>query len=585
MSSPPKKSDIEASFAALSAPAYDPKAAATRERDKKKQKTDFGSLKRELGRDDRRREGPGVTDYIVDVCVPVLVYMMVLSVGFFLLDVRFIYTAREHVSMRVFTFFMLMGVVALNRLVARDNTGDSYGYAIVFAGLVGFYTVVTTGAYGVGSFAGGYFDKPGWALLFNITAVVAAWWVANRLVHECSVDENRTAGDIGILTGTLRNLRQSIARSGASAPKKSWKDQYLLPSIEIEAYDPHDWKEQAPKKAGPPLKAVERLSRRHPGISIFYFAVPAMLIFTLGLPVLLRGGPPFMHAGHVYVGAFTLCALTLLLLTSLGGLREYFRSRRVPLPLGIGLFWAGLGGFMVIAVAVGALQMPMPRMPTPAYVEQHEIDPWSTVGERFELTPAAAGVADQVQQSKIIERVSQAVLAMFILFGLYSALRGLSILAGEIGKRRDRYPRWIVRLFDWLDRILERIVSLPEVRQKFRRGRPSAANAASTKFRNPMAGEGAEGKTEDVQRYIAHAFDALCALGEDLGRARRRDETPYEYLRHLPRELTPLKRESGEVVEWYVRSAYSTVPPDATILDRLRKFWFEYDRLRRRYIR
>jgi hypothetical protein len=133
--------------------------------------------------------------------------------------------------------------------------------------------------------------------------------------------------------------------------------------------------------------------------------------------------------------------------------------------------------------------------------------------------------------------------------------------------------------------VLERIISLPEARTILRSARPSAANAASTQFRNPMAGEGPEGRTEDVQRYVAHSFDALCALGADLGRPRRKDETPYEFLRHLPREMTPLKKEAAEVVELYVRSAYSPIQPDAAILDRLRKFWFEFERMRGRYIR
>ncbi len=590
MSSPPKKSDTETSFAALSAPAYDPKTAAARERDKKKQKTDFRSLKRELGRDDRRHQYRTATDYIIDGITPFLIFWMVWSVMFYLLDVRYIYTEVHDMNIRVATFCLIMGVVALNRLVAQDNTDDSPLYVFGLMTVTALYTLASTKSYGVGSFAGSFGDGPWISLFFNIFIVSFLWWVTNRLVHECSVDENRTAGDIGIMTGTLRNLRQSIGRTSAAKAASSaampMKDQYLLPSIEIEAYDPHDWKDQKLQKAqeGPPKKSVERLSRRHPGISIFYFAIPAMIIFTLGLPVLMRGGDTFVLAGHFYVGLFTSCALLLLLLTSMGGLREYFRARSVLLLASIGPFWAGLGLFMVLLVVLGALQFPYPAMPKPAYIEGHERDVWNK-SSTFELKPLAFTAADQIQQSRIVERVSQAVIVVLIVFCLYSALRGLTILAAEVGKHRGQYPDWVLNFFDTLDRILEKIVSLPEIGQKIRGGRPSASNAASTKFHNPMAGEGTEGKTEDVQRYIAHAFDALCALGADMGRPRRKDETPYEYLRRLPRELTPLKRESAEVIEWYVRSAYSAVPPDATVLDRLRKFWFEYDRLRRRYIR
>ncbi len=583
MNSPPKKSDTDTSFAALSSPAYDPKAAATRERDKKKQRTDFRSLKKQLGPTKRRSEGKTPTDWIIDAVIPCLIFVMMNAVVTYLLNVRFIYTAREHVSLRLVAFCLILGVVAVNRLVARDNTGESAIYVMVLGMVTVLYTLVTTTAYEVGSVAGSFMDRPGVAVLFNITVVVAVWWTTNRLVHECCVDENRSAGDIGILTGTLREFRRSVARDTKAAVARK-KEDYLLPSIEIHAYDPHDFKETVQQKAPPP-KPTERLGRRHPGISIFYFTVPAMAIFALGLPVLMRGGPGFVGAGHVYVGMFIICALLLLLLTSLGGLRQYFRARRVQLPAGIGLFWGGLGVFMVVTVTVGAFYLPLPAMPNPAFIEQHEIDPWSTFGERFELTPYAATAAERIEQGKIIDRVGLVVLAVLILFGLYALIRGIGMIAAGIGSQRDAYPAWIVKLFEWLDRVLARLISLPEATFATRHARPSAANALSTKFKNPMAGEGAEGKPEDVRRYVAHAFDALCALGEDMGRPRRKDETPYEFLRHLPREMAPLKKDAAEVIELYVRSAYSPIPPSAEILDRLRKFWFEFERVRNKYLR
>jgi hypothetical protein len=583
MSSPPKKSDTDGASAGPASPAYDPKAAAKRERERKKQKTDFHTLKRELGPEDRRHQYRTATDYIIDGFTPFLIFLMVWAVVYFLLDVRYIYTEVHNMNLRIAAFCLIMGVVALNRLVAKDNSQDSPLYIAGLVMVTALYTLATSSMYGVGSFGGSFLDRPWIGTFFNIVVVSILWWVTNRLMHECSVDENRSAGDIGIVTGTLRNLRRSIARADAPKAKKSRKDDYLLPSIEITAYDPHEWKEEK-SKAAPSPKSVERLSRRHPGMSIFYFAVPSIAIFALGLPVLLRGGDPFVLAGHFYVGLFTISALLLLLLTSMGGLREYFRSRRVYLPAGIGYFWAGLGLFMVLVVALGALQFPYPAMPAPAYIAGHEKDVWNKTST-FELKPIASTAAEQIQQSRVVERVSQVVMALLVLFGLYSALRGTTILAAEIGRNRDRYPAWVLRFFAWLDRVLERIVSLPEARSILRPGRPSAAAASSTKFRNPMAGEGPEGRPEDVRRYVAHSFDALCALGEDLGRPRRRDETPYEFLRHLPREMTPLKKEAGEIVELYVRSAYSLIPPDAAILDRLRKFWFEYERLRRRYIR
>jgi hypothetical protein len=513
---------------------------------------------------------------------------MVYSVTFFLLNVRFIFTAREHESLRIVAFCLIMGVVALNRLIARDSTGDSWIYAFGLAMVTAVYTLVSTGR--VGSFGDSFLNGPIWSLIFNSVTIFGLWWITNRLVHECSVDENKTAGDVGILTGTLRDFRQAIQFEGSEdaatvkRKKRRSRQHELYRTTEIEAFDPTEWKpeEKSENRAEPPTK---RLSRRHPGISIFYFAVPSMIIFALGLPVLMRGGTAFVLAGHVYVGLFTVCALSLLMLTSLGGIREYFRARRVHLPAGIGPFWAGLGLLMVVIVAVGAFQLPMPNMPAPAYIEAHEVDPWAFTGQRFELEPFEATAAQQLQQAKVLQRVSSVVFAAIIVFAVFAAIRGIGVVAAAVGQRRDVYPEWVIRLFNWLDGVLARLVTLPEIIPAVRYGYPNRANARSSQYQNPMAGEGGTSGSSDVGRYLATSFDALCALSEDMGTPRGKDETPYEFLRKLPREMKPIREEAAEIVELYVRSAYSPIKPDPKVFDRMRKFWLAYEQIRKRYIR
>ena len=570
---------------------YDPKDAAKREREKKRKRTDYRSLRAELPPDERRHEGRNLTDLIIDASIPFLIFLMVFSVVFFLLNVRFIYSAQEHPSMQIAAFCLIMGIVALNRLIARDNTGEGPIYFAGLAMVTGLFTVATTAGYDVGSFAGSFMDNTGWALVVNITIVCLLWWVTNRLTHECCVDENTSAGEVGIITGTLRNLTQAIQFEGSGRPaapstkKSKSRHHELYRTSEIEAFDPTEWKPPSQGDGRPSEAPTKRLRKRHPGISIFYFSVPVMATFVLGLPALMRGGDAFVLAGHVYVGIFTLCALTLLMLTSLGGIREYFRSRRVHLPPGIGPFWAGLGFFMVLVVAVGALQFPMPAMPAPAYVGEREQDLYTRSDRLFDLTPVTVSAAQQVQQGKVIQRVTYLVLAALILFSAFGATRSVGLIAGAIGRRRDLYPEWVIRLFNRLDKLLERIVSLPEIVPSIRYGYPRAVNARSTRFSNPMAGEGATAKSEDIQRYVTSSFDALCALADDMGSPREKDQTPYEFLRTLPREMKSIGEEAAEVVELYVRSAYSPVQPDPKVLDRLRKFWIAYDQIRKRYIR
>ncbi len=568
---------------------YDPAEAAKRERAKKRKRTDYRSLRAELPPDERRHEGRTVTDLIIDALIPLLIFLMVFSVVYFLLNVRFIYSAQEHPSMQVAAFCLIMGIVAVNRLIARDGSDEGFMYLAVLIMATGLFTVATTVGYDVGSFAGSFLDNTGWELVLNIGIVSALWWVTNRLVHECCIDENHMAGEVGILTGTLRNFRQAIRYTGPDgaikpAKKRKSREHELYRTSEIEAFDPLDWKlpvEGAQSTVQAPSK---RLSKRHPGVSIFYFSVPVMAIFALGLPALMRGGRPFVLAGHFYVGLFTLCALTLLMLTSLGGIREYFRSRRVQLPAGIGPFWAGLGMFMVIVVAVGALQLPMPRMPAPAYVGEREMDLYTKSDRGFDLTPVMVSATEQVEQARVIERVTYVVVAALILFALFGIVRTIGMIAGAVGSRRDVYPEWVIRLFNWLDRVLEKLVSLPEIIPAVRYGYPRMANARSTPYRNPMAGEGTAGSAE-VGRYLAVSFDALCALSEDMGTPRFKNETPYEFLRKLPREMKPIREEASEIVELYVRSAYSPIEPDPKVMDRMRKFWLAYEQIRKRYIR
>ena len=582
-----KKTD----FQSLSAtPDYDVAEAAAREREATKVRTDFQSLKAQLPEDRPRWRQRTATDHIIDAMTPLLIFVMIYTLVFYLLDVRFIYSEVHDANLRGVAFLMVMGIVALNRLIARDGSEESFLYIILLGGAIGFYTWTTTSAYDVGSIAPGFMNRPGVAALFNMTMVGLLWWATNRLMHECCIDENKTAGDIGILTGTARNFQRSIRRSPEVkkqiAESRRAKD-HLLEANVIDPIDPHDFKPAEEKKAELPSPGSpsERLSRQHPGISIFFFSVPAMAMFVFGLPVLRNGGDDFVRSGHVYVGVYTICALALLMLTSLGGLREYFRSRRVEFPAGIGWFWVGLGTIMIAAVMTGALQLPLPDLPRAAVVEEHVYDYWRP-NSTFELVVSpGASTANLIEQTRTVERIGQFVLLAMGLFLLFSAARGIGALAGVLGRNRDYFPPWVIDLFDDLDTFLERVIRLPELPKRIRplRVRPNVAR--STPFHNPMGGEGDVGTGENARSYIAHSYDALCALADDLGVPRYPDQTPYEFIQGFPKELRGLRQEAHELTVMYVRSEYSELPLDEKTMDRLRRFWMTYERVRGRHIR
>lgn len=288
-------------------------------------------------------------------------------------------------------------------------------------------------------------------------------------------------------------------------------------------------------------------------------------------------------AGHFYVGLYTVTALFLLLLTSLGGLREYFRSRAVYFPAGIGWFWVGLGAIMVAAVVTGATQLPKTGLPDMAVIGDHEIDFW-TKDSNFKLKSYGANAAQIAQQSQVVDRVGQGVLVFLGIFIAFGALRWLGEFAATVGRHRSKFPQVVVRFFNWLDRFLERRLRMPKLPTFRPRKRIRADRSVSNAYHNPMRGEG-QGSGADVRSFVASSYEALCALAYDLGVPRGHDQTPYEFIESFPAELDGLREEARELTELYVLAEYSLHPTTEQSLDRLRKFWIAYERVRKRYIK
>ena len=533
--------------------------------------TDFKSLTGGGPQGPKPYQRRSPTDWLLEFLTPFMILIMVASVVFFLLDVRFVYTEVHDWNLRMVAFFFILGVVSLNRLIARDGRDESILYFVALAGAITMYTMATTTAYDVGSVGGKFMNRPGVALAFNLSVVMFIWWLANRLTHECCVDENYTAGDIGILTGTVRRFKEKAERKTA-AP---------ILDTTLDAIDPSEWKKPEKKGPKPAYGATQRLSKRHPGISILYFSVPVMIAFALGQRVVQHGGESMLLAGHLYLACYTVSALSLLMLSSLAGLRDYFRARRVKLPGTLGPFWIGLGSVMVVMVLFGAAVLPGPDLPPIAYVAEHQYDPWNQ-GSTFQLKSIVTPAVDVVQQNHVVEYIGTGVLICFGLFFAFALLRGAGLVAAYIGRNRDVFPGFVRRFFDRLDRFLERITRVPEL-PKFRRRRPRIDRnlSMSAKIKNPMA----QGGDLTTRAMVEGCYDALCALAYDLGVPRKLDQTPYEFIDSLPKELNTLREEAFELTDLYVRAAYANAQFDVRTQDRLRKFWMTFERLRAKVVR
>jgi hypothetical protein len=593
----PKKTATELQ-STLVAPDYDPGDVSKKEKEKKKGSTDFQHLKKELGQKLRREQPLTPTDLLIDVLTPIMVYFMVVTVVFFILDVRFVLDDFQGISHKPMSAFLILGIVALNRFVAREGAHerDTAKSIMQLTGITVFYTFVVTAL--DASLNKGYYIGFWMPFIFNLLVVAIVWWVANRLTHECCVDENYKAGDIGILAGTMENFKQSIqpvlkkpSLSGLSEKlfSKHREESPVLLDNEVEAVEPTDLEslKSEPATEVNTYSFAERLNKRHAGVSIFYFAIPVMIIFAVGLPIIRHGGRAYEITGHIYVALFTMAALTLLMLTSLAGLRAYFRQRKVPLPEMIGVYWVALGGFMILIVMLAALNLPTPEMPEFADLgELEERDEfWRAQLEylRSESDRRGSETARVINQSAYIKYLSLAVMVVCILFAMYASVRLVLIFVGMVGRNRQYYPQWIVRFFDRLDQALQGISDLPSLpKRTLLRIKINPSESYSYKFRNPMKGDSGGGR-EETEANIAYAYDALCALAYDMGVPRGEHQTPFEFLKKFPIEMKPIFEEAEELTRLYVKSAYSDFELDKKVLDRVRKFWMAFESLRNQY--
>ncbi len=557
--------------------------------------TDYRSLVHSDRQPLERTPPKTLADWAIDFSTPLLIFVMVYSVIFFLLDVRFIYTEVNDTPMRFVAFFFVVGVVACNRIFARDSSPDSLLLPIIFAGTIGLYTLSSSTFYDTsGSFAHNFMNDAPWlATGFNMAVIAIIWWVVNRLTHECCVDENKTAGDEGILTGTARKfhaamrpktpaeLEPGLYENASHAAFAKAQGKAMMPMNVIEAYDPTEG--YTPKRKPQPkynLDRSQRLSKRHPGVSILYFSVPVMILFTLGIRVVQQGGESWVAAGHFYAGIYTVATLLLLMLTSLGGLRQYFRARMIAMPALMGYFWMVLGVVMTAMVMLAATQIPKPALPPMAIVEEHQTDAWAR-GSTFQLASTASRPMELLEQSLFMERLGQAVLAVFALFALYALMKFGANVAAAMARQRNRFPRFVIRFFDRLERILSLLTNAPSLPHLRRRHKIDRSIATCSPYTNSLA----EREQRSMPDHVTYAYEALCALAYDLGVPRETGQTPYEFIEAFPKPMRNLKKQARELTELYVQAAYSGKTLDSNAENTVRRFWIAYERARKRALR
>ncbi len=550
------------------------------------ERTDFASLNADAPPRRRVKVNWGPADYFIDFTTPFLIFLLVSAVLAYLLNVRYVYTAVHDVYLRAFAFSFVMGIVALNRLIARQGSNESVIYICALAGAVGLYTIATTEMYGVGSVSRNFMNDNTWlALLFNMSVVVFIWWLVNRLTHECCVDENTVAGDIGIFTATAERWRTSLQRAATPPPPPKRKAAAGIdePWYGITAVDPME-KIFIEKAEALQSDFSKRLPKTHPGMALFYFSAPVLIIFALGLRIIQHLGLSALRMGAFYLYVYVFCVLMLLSLTCLRQLRAYFSVRNVPMPAMLPVFWTAVSLLMTIMIMWAAAQFPMPQIPPPAHVDYHQHDVWAPQAQRVELldvTPAAVTYLDRIHFTERMNVFGYVVTALLLAYALLKVLQFAVELLLNNQHKLPRFVNVIIAALAWL--LFRLFPALLQWTFPKRRLRIQRAIALSVRYDNPR-GRPDRGKGLTVRDHIAYAYEALCALAVDVGAPRKQSQTPLEFLETFPERLSSMREEAEEIIRLYTVAAYSPFDMDENIEDRLRKFWYAFRNTRNRYI-
>ncbi len=515
-----------------------------------------------------------LTDTLLSFINPFLILVLVGSVVFFLLDVRYIYTAVNDSNLRIVAFSLVLGIVAVNRIFATESIEDGVMYGFGLGLVISLYVMVSTSMYGTGSVIYNLVTGNNFlAFLTNMGVVIFLWWLTNRITYECCIDENLSAAEIGITT----SISKAVEKSREHKTKKITTTRESDLFYELEAVDPTQLKFKDPSTKDITFNIIgfgEQLSKIPAGISILFFSIPVMGIFSFGLRILVNGGQKIVNGGWFYLVLYVFSATLLLVMTSLGGLREYYKMRKISVPSLLGITWVLAGIFIIFIAMVCSVYLPLPELPKPFYVAEHKPDPWVR-GDTFQLSPVVATPVEIWQQQMILQKLGYVVVTILVMVSIwiiFQALKGLFVEWVRVSVQKGKIG------FGWLKRFLERTPKSLKIRKKI-----SSSQSKSIKFVNSLS-HPEMSKKNSPNEHIEYAYLALCALAEDLGVPKKPSETPLEFLKNLPQSLEVLREEIEEITQLYQVAVFSPVVFDEKILDRLRKFWMSYNRVRQRVV-
>ncbi len=288
-----------------------------------------------------------IVEIAVTVFVPVFIMLLVGSLVYFLLDIRSLFFEASSGRLKFVIFNYIIGCVLINRVAALYGEGGGAGmYALLLGGVMLLFMWTFSGQHGALAVEVPLFGSAS-PFITNVIIVAVIWWTSNKLTKECCIDKpDEVAAGQGLVT-TVRGDEEG--RGG------------LLDRFKAR------WPQK--KKKGKE-EDRERLPKKHPGISVVYYSIAALILFGIGQQVVPSDQTEIQTRVFLCMFVFVLSALALLLLTSLSGLRHYFAEKKVEIPPGVGFYWVAVGAVVILAVAIFADFLPRPPSTIPMLRER-----------------------------------------------------------------------------------------------------------------------------------------------------------------------------------------------------------------------
>jgi len=257
-------------------------------------------------------------DYVAIAVSPALIMALVGSLVFFLIEVLYVgqYQARINYVFALFVFAtVLIGRISIEMGAERAALfGLPLGIAM-FLVLAKFVPHASP-----------------YSHFINISLLALVWWCVHKLTWDCTlIDDNEDASGEGLM--------QRIGIDELAESEQGQTHNELLAENE----------------------ATKTSTPHPPGLWVLYFSLAALPLFGIGQKWIPAGDVGRRQYAFGLLAVYVAAGLTLLVTTSLLGLRRYLRQRRVEMPAPMAATWVATGGVLIGVVMLLAALIPRPQ--------------------------------------------------------------------------------------------------------------------------------------------------------------------------------------------------------------------------------